>query len=747
MRRLAIFVIRRRWLVLIGVLIALPAFALYGGKVHDKLSTGGFTDPGAESSRAAAEIARLFPKASQSDFVVVVTARSGTVNDATVKAAGTALTAKLAHDAGVLDSASYWTLDEPAQLRSRDSRQALIFASLRGNDDERLKTAARLSPQFSTDGTVVATAVTGRVEVTRQLADEAQKDLQKSELLTAPLTFIALVIVFGSAVAAGLPLAVGIIAVLGTFAVLTLLTLFTDVSVFALNLTTGMGLGLSIDYSLFIVTRYREELRNGVSTNVAVGRSMQTAGRTVAFSAGTVAVSIAVLALFPMAYLRSFAFAGVAVVALAGIAAVIVLPAVLAILGPRVEKGRILKTRADPENRFWHRQAVRVMHRPILYAVSVTLLLCALAIPFFHITPGLADDRVGPKSMSSRQATDSIRHNFASREADALSVLIEGVNPTTDRDAIDRFARALAGTRGVARVDGASGYFLPTAGKVVAVPASAAAPGLAARFTSTSATDATFLSVVPDVEPYSKEGVRLVDDIRATPAPFHFLVAGTSAELVDTRHAVFARLPLVLGIIAIATFVLLFFMTGSLVVPVKALFLNVLSLTATFGATVWIFQEGHLSHLLDFTPSGTIDVFTPILMFCIAFGTSMDYEVFLLSRIKEEYDLERDNEHAVAEGLAKTGRLVTAAALLLMIVFVGIAVSGVQLLKIFGVGLALAVIVDAFLIRTMLLPAFMRLAGRVNWWSPKWLRQWHLRFGLWENEPIAILDREFEATT
>ncbi|MDQ1466005.1 MAG: putative drug exporter of the superfamily, partial [Actinomycetota bacterium] len=234
--------------------------------------------------------------------------------------------------------------------------------------------------------------------------------------------------------------------------------------------------------------------------------------------------------------------------------------------------------------------------------------------------------------------------------------------------------------------------------------------------------------------------------IRATPTPFKFLVAGASAQLVDTKHSVLTRLPWALAIIAFATFVLLFMMTGSLLVPIKALALNILSLTATFGAIVWIFQDGHLANVLKFTATGDIDIFTPILMFCIAFGLSMDYEVFLLSRIKEEYDLQHDNERAVAIGLQKTGRIVTAAALLLTIVFIGIATSEVSLVKAFGVGLALAVMIDAFLIRATLVPAFMRLAGRLNWWAPRWLRRWHLRFGIWENEPIALLDREFEST-
>lgn len=750
MRRVAIFVIRRRWWVIAVALVALPVFALYGGGVHDKLSTGGFQDPGSDSSRAAATIAKDFPSSGQSDFVVVVTATHGTIDSPALRAAGLALTHRLGAAPGVVTSESYWSLGNVDQLRSRNKHQALVVASLRGSDDAKIKLAAKLAPLYNGGGIGFTTAVTGRVEVTRQLADQADKDLQKSDLLTGPFTFIALIIVFGSVVAAVLPLGVALLAVLGTFVVLTLLAKLTTVSVFSLNLATGLGLGLAIDYSLFVVSRYREEMARGVSPPVAIGRSMQTAGRTVAFSAGTVAVSLMSLVIFPVPYLRSFAYAGVAVVALAAVAAIIVLPAVLAVLGPRVDRLRVFKAREATDGGFWRRQAERVMRHPVPYAVTVSLVLILLAVPFFHLNLGLSDDRVGPKDMSSRVATDQIREHFASREADALTVQIAGIDAKKDHAQIDQFAKRLAHLPGVARVDAVTGEYLVVNKKVLAVPPALLgrplAHFLAERFAPLPGRLGTYLSVVPDVEPLSSKGEKLVKDLRATPAPFHFLVAGTSAQLVDTRKVVLSRLPWALGLIALATFILLFLMTGSLLVPIKALVLNMLTLTATFGATVWIFQDGHLSNLLHFTPTGSVDVFTPILMFCIAFGLSMDYEVFLLSRIKEEYDLERDNERAVSIGLQKTGRIVTAAALLLTIVFIGIATSQVALVKTFGVGLGIAVLVDAFLIRATLVPAFMRLAGRLNWWSPRWLRQWHLRFGIWENEPIALLDREFETS-
>ena len=738
MRRVAIFVVRRRWVVIALAIIAIPVSAVIGGGVADHLTTGGFSDPGSESSRAEATIAESFPDAAQSDFVVVVTAKDGTVDDEAVRARGQELADELGKAEGIRTTTAYWDFDAPP-LKSEDGTQALIVASMEGSESARVEHAAALSDEFTVDDATVTTAVTGRYEVTRQISEIAESDLTKSELLTAPITFAALIIVFGSVVAALLPLGVGLLAVVGTFVVLTILTGFTDVSVFALNLTTGLGLGLAIDYSLFVVSRYREELGHGVSVPVAVGRTMQTAGRTVAFSAATVMISLSALVVFPVPYLKSFAYAGVAVVALAAVASVLVLPAVLAALGPRVEKGRIFKPHSD-EDGFWKHQAERVMHHPVPYALGVSALLLVLAVPFLDLNPGLTDDRVVSDRVSSRAATDDIRENFTSREAEAIQVAAPDVDPEADRAAIARYAQQLAEVPNVVRVDALTGYYLVEDGKVSAVPPN----DLSARF-EPEGDRGTWFSVVYDVEPLSTAGEDLVEAVRDVDAPFAVEVTGPPARLVDTKATVYQRLPWALALIAVATFVLLFLMTGSLLVPIKALALNMLSLTATYGAMVWIFQEGHLSGILDFEPTGSIDVFTPILMFCIAFGLSMDYEVFLLSRIKEEYDLERDNEHAVAVGLQKTGRIVTAAALLLTIVFAGIATSQVSVVKLFGVGLCLAVLVDAFLIRATLVPAFMRLAGRLNWWSPRWLRRWHLRYGIWENEPIALLDREFEA--
>ena len=741
MRTVARWVVHGRWIIIVGALIFLVVAGALGAGVKEDLSTGGFEDPGSESARTAKALLKRFPSAGEPDFVVLVTAKSGSVDDADVERAAITLTERLGRQREVLQAGSYWTLGKPEPLKSKDGSEALIVASLRGEQDARVTAAEHLSPMFTVDTPVLRTGITGVSEVSRQVGERSEKDLVRSEIITAPIIGIALVLVFGTLVAAGLPLAIGILAVVGTLLALTIISSLTEVSVFAMNLTTALGLGLAIDYSLFIVSRYREELAKGASTRVATARTMQTAGRTVAFSAATVMVSMLALLVFPQAYLRSFAYAGVAVVGLAGVAAVIVLPAILVVLGPRVEKGRLFKHREANHDGFWFRQARRVMRHPWLYGFGVTAVLVTLVIPFLRIELGQIDDRVvAPEVATSRAVTDRIREDFESRESSALRVFLRGVDPTRDADGIDELAERLRDLPGVARVDAATGFYFADG---QTAPASASV--LSQRFFSDTHPGDTWMNVVPDIEPISAEGEELVEAVREIPTDFDVAVAGPSARLVDAKGAIGDRLPLALGFVALVTFILLFMMTGSILVPIKALVLNVLSLTAAFGAMVFVFQDGRFTELLGYTPTGFIDTFTPVLMFCIAFGLSMDYEVFLLSRIKEEYDHDRDNERAVAVGLGKTGPIVTAAALILAIVFIGLTTSKVLQVKLFGLGLLLAILADAFLIRATLVPAFMRLAGRANWWSPKALRRFHLRFGIWENEPIRLLDREFEA--
>jgi RND superfamily putative drug exporter len=705
-------------------LVFVPVAALIGGGVRDRLSVGGFTDPGAEASRTEHAIEDVFDAGPQ-NHVFILQMREGRVDDPENEAAGRALTAQVAAEPGVADVVSYWTLDlvpPPRILRGSDA-QAMLGMRLVGDEDEQRDTARRLQEYVGETGRFVIGA-TGVVEISREAAEIAEEDLTRAELLAAPLTFLALVIVFRGLRAGLLPLAIAVVAVLGTFAVLTLLALVTDVSVFAVNLTTALGLGLAIDYSLLLVARYREEVGAGRTHERALRRSMQTAGRTVAFSAGTVAASLIALLVFPIVYLRSFAYAGVTVVIVAAIAALVVLPALLAWLGPRIGG----QTRATAREPFWGRQARRVLRRPALWAVGSTVVLVALAIPFLSLRPGRIDERVLPEHADARRTMQAVRDDFFGiTQANPIAVFVPGADPT-DEDAILEYESAVLALPGVSRVDSPLG-FRQLVGRVGPVDYNQ-------RFADE---EGVWFNIVSFYEPEDERIEGLVEAVRATPGPYEeVFVGGPLASTVDTVDAVVARVPLALVIIAVVTVVLLFMLTGSVVIPVKAVILNLLSLTATFGALVWIFQEGHLADWLDFTPTERLDIFTPILMFCIAFGLSMDYEVFVLARMKEEYDLTGSNREAIIGGLARTGGLVTAAAVILTIVFVSISTSGVTIVKMFGVGLGLAVLIDAFVVRATLIPALMALAGRFNWWAPGPLRRFHLRWGIWEADPVEL---------
>ncbi len=728
--RLARFLYRRRWSVLVATAVVLVASAAYGGSALAHLKGGGFDDPQAESTKAA-EVLRDRFGAGDPNLVLLVTATHGTVDSPEVAAEGRAVTERLAHERDATQVGSYWTLGA-TPLRSRDGRQALVLARITGDDTALGPRTDQLVKAYEHDGAATRVQVGGQLRVYRDVNNQVESDLAKAESIAVPITLLLLVLVFASAVAALLPLAVGGFAIVGTLLVLRLLATLTDVSVYALNLTTALGLGLAIDYSLFIVSRYREELHAGLEPADALVVTMQTAGRTVLFGAFTVAAALLALLIFPLYFLRSFGYAGIAVVGLAAFGALVVLPTLLAVLGRRVDRLRLplgrRRARAVGEG-FWHRLAMLVMRRPLPIATAVVVFLLLLGAPFAGVSFGLPDDRVMPHTAQSRQVAEAIRGNFTANDAAALSVVASGTGDLPRRVIdVDRYASRLSGLQGVERVEALTGTY--ERGRQVARPTRASG-----RF---AGRDATWFSVVGSVDPNSPAGEALARRVRDLWTPFAVQVTGPSARLVDTKASLFGLLPVAGAIIALITFVALFMMTGSAVLPLKALVLNLLSLTAAYGAMVWVFQEGHLSGFLGFTPTGTIDTSMPVLLFCIAFGLSMDYEVFLLSRIKEEHDRSGDTTAAVAAGLERTGRIVTAAAALLAVVFLAFATSRVSFLQLFGLGTALAIVVDATLIRALLVPAFMRLAGRANWWAPAPLRRFHARFGLSEAEPVTL---------
>ncbi len=715
---------RRRGVLLVALAFAIVAGAV-GGGVFARLGNAGFQDPSAPSSQALSLLADRFGTG-EPDIVLVVTATSGSVDDPAVAAAGAELTRRLQAQPDVVDVGSYWSLGRPSALRSRDGDRALVVARTNGGEDRRGEIGQTVIDDFqSENGRAVTVEVGGLAAAYAQFNSTIKHDLARAESFAIPITLVLLVLVFGSLVAASLPLLVGGLSIVGALLSLYVITLVTDVSIFAINLVTAMGLGLGIDYALFVVSRFREELARGATPDDAVIRTVRTAGRTVVFSGLTVALALSAMLVFPLYFLRSFAYAGIAVVAVAIVGAIVVLPATLSLLGRRVDSLMILRRSATPSDEgAWARIARMVMRHPWPISIASVVILLALGAPFLQVAWGQSDDRSLPTSATVRQAGDVLRSDFPGRETTALSVVL----PDTPASADDSYAATLSTLPSVNRVEGAGGIWV--AGHVVSGPTVNAG-----RFTSKDG-HGSWVSVVPTVDPFSDDAKQLVADVRGTPAPGTTYVGGAAAEAVDTTSSLANRIPWALAIVAISTIILLFLFTGSVIVPIKALVLNTLSLTATFGAMVWIFQDGHFSGLLDFTPTGVLDESIPILMFCIAFGLSMDYEVFLLSRIKEEYDRTGDNTLAVERGLQRTGPIITAAALLLSVVFIAFSTSGVTTIKLMGIGIALAILMDATLVRGLLVPAFMRLAGDWNWWAPAPLRRLHQRFGLGEGSDL-----------
>ncbi|MEX2393975.1 MAG: MMPL family transporter [Actinomycetota bacterium] len=739
LERLGHFLVRRRWFVLVGTIVFIFASGAIGGSVEEHLFNGGFEEPDSESTRAAELLREEFGQAPP-NFLLLVEAKDGTVNDADVRKDGLRITNELIREDDVGQVISHFALGAKSPLQSRDSTKALIVAEISGDEDAANEIAADLRSKYTVDWTNTQVRVGGFQAIFDEVSLQIQEDLRKGESIAGVLTLILLIVVFGSLIAAVLPLGIGIISILGTFLVLRLLTTATDVSVFALSMVTAMGLGLAIDYSLFIVSRFREELRAGHDTETAVVITVQTAGRTIIFSAITVAIALSALLVFPLVFFRSFGYAGIGVVLTASVGSVIFLPSALALLGPRVDKLALWKRHPKEVGEgIWHRMAMFVMRRPWPVAITVVAFLLLLGVPFLHVNLGLPDERVLPPGAETRQVHDTIRSDFSTEEVNSIRVVLPNTgDPTKIKKDVANYALGISEVENVGRVETMTGAYAD--GKKVA-----GSSPFSVRFASQ---DSAWLQVIPTVDPFSKEAEAVAKQIRADGSSTfdEIVVGGSSAQLVDVKDTMFSALPRAIAIIGVVTFILLFLMFGSLLVPLKALVLNLLSLTATFGAMVWIFQDGHLSGVLDFTATGQLDISSPILMFCIAFGLSMDYEVFLLSRIKEEYDRTGDNVTSVAIGLERTGRIVTAAAVLISVVFLAIGASSVRFIKLFGIGMALAVLMDAFVIRGTLVPAFMRLAGRANWWLPSWLQGFQRRFAISESieadEPQSVVASE-----
>jgi putative drug exporter of the RND superfamily len=730
---------------IIGIaVLVMVACAIFGVPVTKSLSAGGFTDPASESARAADILASKFSQ-SPVQLLITVTADGGVHSPGATETAAEIL-AKVKRSPDVIGVTSLWTAPPAAAptLTSTDGKTGLIMAGLRGSDADYAKIARRLVDQFPPERAGVVVRAGGALTYSETF-EQTERDLVLMESIAIPVSFVALVWVFGGLFAAALPIMIGLFAVLGSLAVIRIVTLFTDVSVFALNLTVALALALAVDYSLLIVSRYRDEIADGKAPNQALVRAMSTAGRTVAFSAVTVALSMTAMILFPVYFLRSFAFAGVAAVLLAAAAAIVIAPAGIVLLGPRLDSfdvrrltRRLLRRPPAPTVRpmvrsFWYRTTHFVMRHAVAVSVTLIALLLLLGAPFLGVKWGFPDDRVMPTTASSRQVGDLTRTEFAVNPVSNVTVVIPKISADAGPE-LSAYAAKLSLVPDVAAVSSPSGAF--EGGRLIGPPT--APTGFA--------NDSAFLTVQSRAALFSDASNSQLRALHAVPGPAGqpVLLTGVAQNNVDSVASIMSRLPAVLGLIAIITFVVLFLITGSVVLPLKALVLNIFSLTATFGALVWVFQDGHLG-ALGTTATGTLVANLPVLMFCVSFGLSMDYEVFLLSRIREYWlDSDRtvhDSDESVARGLARTGRVITAAALLMTISFTALLTAQVSFVKMFGLGLAIAVLVDATVVRTLLLPALMRLLGRANWWAPAPLARLHQRIGLTEGPDRIAHDR------
>ena len=703
---------RRRRLVLVIALLVGVVGVIWGTTIFSKVQTaGGFDAPGSQSQHEANLATKAFGR-DAGDVVVLYSSTTLTTAAPAFRSAVTATLAALPHSK-VESSASYWSTGS-RRFVSATGKQTYAVIELAGSSDTaRQGNYDAIKTDLSAPG--LTSQVGGVVPTNETIDQQTTANITRAEGLSFPVLLILLLVIFGSLTAASLPLAIGALGILGSFTALRLLTLVTGVSVFSLNITTILGLGLGIDYGLFLVSRFREELHRQDSVEDAVARTVATAGRTVLVSGVTVAIVLASLMLFPETILRSIGYGGVATVVIDMIAALTVLPALLAVLGPKVNSLRIRRSVQRPPaaetSGGWYRLAHSVMRRPLLYAVPIVVLLLALGSPFLKVVWGGVDATVLPASAAPRVVTESLNRDFPGNPTAPIEAIVQFRGPVAASPA--RAASLADYTSRLGHVPGV------TAAQVTGVH------GNVARID---------LSYGPG--PYTPQARAIAGQARDVAAPpgATAQVGGQTAALADQLSSIGHTLPWMALAVVIATFLLLFLAFGSLVLPLEAIVANILSLSAMYGVVTWIFQDGHLSGLLGFTPNGTISPTIPVLMFAIMFGLSMDYEVFLLSRIRERYVATGDNTGAIASGLQRTGGVITSAALLLVIVIGMFSLSSITFIKLLGVGMIVALVLDATLVRLLLVPATMRLLGDANWWAPAPLRRLHARYGIREDD-------------
>ena len=696
--KLGHLVVRRRKAMVILFIVGVLTAGTVGSMVFSRLDSGGYSNPNSDSYQVYNYLSKNLDIA-YPNVVVVVDSGNLSITDPTVVAKAQVLENEMAKAPGVTKVVSYWNTGGEKTLAATDGKAAYILVYGEGEafTPESQEMGKYFQDNFDgkRDGITLYSGGVGVVgnAINKKIAD----DLKIAEAISIPLTFILLVFVFGAMAASAMPLIVGVSAILGAFFLLYLISLVTSVSIYALNLTTGMGLGLGIDYALLIVNRFREELHRGKNVEDSIVDTMASAGKTVFYSGLTVLVTLFSLTFFPLPFLKSFGYAGVSVVAIAVAGALFGLPPILAMLGNKVDKGVVRKSAITHKDEGrWAQTARLVMKRPVAVVLLSLIVLGIMAAPIKNIAFSQGDARILPASNPAAIATAIQESRFESNIATIDILIMDGVGK---EDQISRYIEEVKKVSGVVSV---------------------AQP----RNIGNDIQIIAYESMLPR----SPEAQKLIHNLRDVPAPAGTLIGGVAADYTDTQDGISQTLPLALGWIAISVLILLFVFTGSIILPIKAVLLNVLSLAATMGVMTWIFVDGNLQWLVgSFTVTGSLDTSIVILIFVVVFGLSMDYELFLLSRIREEHLLGRSNVESVATGLQRSARIITAAAVLLAVVFAAFVTSGVTSIKMMGFGVAFAVVLDATLIRALLVPALMRLLGERNWWAPKAMQRFTLK--------------------
>ena len=696
--KLGHLVVRRRKAMVILFIVGVLTAGTVGSMVFSRLDSGGYSNPNSDSYQVYNYLSKNLDIADP-NVVVVVDSGNLSITDPTVVAKAQVLENEMAKAPGVTKVVSYWNTGGEKTLAATDGKAAYILVYGEGEafTPESQEMGKYFQDNFDgkRDGLTLYSGGVGVVgnAINKKIAD----DLKIAEAISIPLTFILLVFVFGAMAASAMPLIVGVSAILGAFFILYLISLITSVSIYALNLTTGMGLGLGIDYALLIVNRFREELHRGKNVEDSIVDTMASAGKTVFYSGLTVLVTLFSLTFFPLPFLKSFGYAGVSVVAIAVAGALFGLPPILAMLGNKVDKGVVRKSAiTHKDDGRWAQTARLVMKRPVAIVLLSLIVLGIMAAPIKNIAFSQGDARILPASNPAAIATAIQESRFESNIATIDILIMDGVGK---EDQISRYIEEVKKVSGVVSV---------------------AQP----RNIGNDIQIIAYESMLPR----SPEAQKLIHNLRDVPAPAGTLIGGVAADYTDTQDGISQTLPLALGWIAISVLILLFVFTGSIILPIKAVLLNVLSLAATMGVMTWIFVDGNLQWLVgSFTVTGSLDTSIVILIFVVVFGLSMDYELFLLSRIREEHLLGRSNVESVATGLQRSARIITAAAVLLAVVFAAFVTSGVTSIKMMGFGVAFAVVLDATLIRALLVPALMRLLGERNWWAPKAMQRFTLK--------------------